>query len=198
MIARLRGTVIDASTHLLTVDVQGVGYQVRVVDEMLFPLGTTVDLSIYYHWTQEHGPSLYGFSDALSKELFGAVISCSGCGPKLGLAILAHFKPSEFIQVVTAGDIKGLSAVSGIGQKKAELIIMHLKDKVVRFIAQAPVEESASLKKLQQVQGALEALHYKKGEVAQALELIRSDKSFQTVSFDELLRKALAYLARRL
>ncbi len=198
MIARLRGTIIDVALQIITLDVQGVGYQVKVVDRSLYSLGSNVDLYIHYYWNQEQGPQLYGFDDTLSRDLFVALIGCSGCGPKLGLAVLSHFKPHDFLQVLITGDIKALSGVSGIGQKKAELISMYLKDKVARFTPQVGLEEHASLKKLQQVQAALEALHYKKSEVAGAFEYLHSMGGLEESSFDELLRRALSFLAKRL
>ena len=198
MIARLRGTIIDVALQTIVIDVQGVGYQVKVVDRPLYSSGSTVDLHIHYYWNQEQGPQLYGFDDVFSRDLFVALIGCSGCGPKLGLAVLSHFKPHDFLHVLITGDIKALSGVSGIGQKKAELIIMHLKDKVARFTPLAGLEEHVSLKKLQQVHAALEALHYKKNEIAGAFEYLHSTGNLDEVSFDELLRRALSFLARRM
>ncbi|MBA2306901.1 Holliday junction branch migration protein RuvA [Candidatus Dependentiae bacterium] len=197
MIARLRGTILEVALQTLTLDVQGVGYQVKVLDRPVYASGSTVDLHIHFYWNQEQGPQLYGFDDTLSRDVFVALIGCSGCGPKLGLAALSHFKSHDFLQVIVTGDTKALSGVSGIGQKKAELIIMHLKDKVARFTSQIRVEEHASLKKLHQVQAALEALQYKKSEVAGAFEYLQSTGDLNEVPFDELLRRALSFLGKR-
>ncbi|MBA3751457.1 Holliday junction branch migration protein RuvA [Candidatus Dependentiae bacterium] len=198
MISWLHGTVIESSAYALTVDVRGVGYSVTVVDYRLYSPGSTITLYIYFHWNQEQGPHLYGFNDLFSKDIFVAIISCSGCGPKIGLAILSHMKPQEFVQALIMADVKALSKVNGIGQKKAELIIMHLKDKIARFTPQVGVEEHLSLKKLTQVQGALEALHYKQSEISGALEYVHTNSDIEGSSFDELLRKALSFLAKRL
>ena len=198
MIVRLRGSILEVSLQAITLDVQGVGYQVKVVERGIYRIDSSVDLHIYYHWNQEQGPQLYGFDDVLTRDLFGALMSCSGCGPKIGLAVLSHFKPHDFLQILVTGDAKALSAVNGIGQKKAELIVMYLKDKVARFASHVRIEEHTVLKKIQQVDAALEALHYKKGEITGALEHLRLTGEFDQLPLDELLRKALSFLSKRL
>lgn len=199
MIARLTGTIIEKSHQLLTVDVQGIGYEVAVHDDRLYKKEQSVTLHIYHHWNQDNGPTLYGFNDRFAKKVFSLVLSCSGCGPKIGLAVLSSMAASHFFQIVATGDERALSQVNGIGPKKAQMMIMQLKDKVEKI---APDEvhpaQQAGLQSLKQVSAALAALHYKPAEIATALDFITKHGSLEKSSFDELLKQALAVLAKRL
>ena len=197
MIVRLAGTVSDIHSQFITVMVQGVGYAVGVVDERAYTLQSTVDVHVYYHWNQENGPQLYGFQTAFERSVFSQILSCSGCGPKIGLAVLAHLSASEFVRAVAQGDARTLSGVSGIGPKKAKLMIMQLKDKVMKIMPATVVADHGALAKLKQVTAALTALQYKPAEISSALEHL-NDAGIETMAFDELLRKSLSHLAKRL
>ncbi len=198
MITRLRGTVIEIDSHKLTLDVQGVGYEVVVVDGRLYAPKQSVDIAIYYHWVEDQGPSLYGFDSQISRAVFAQILSCTGCGPKIGLAVLGHFTPQAFLQAISCGDVKGLSRVSGIGTKKAELMIMQLKDKVTKIVPAHVAPEHTTLIKIKQLQGALASLHYKQSEITGALDHLNTQSDMNASSFDELLRKALSYLSKHL
>ena len=199
MIARLCGKVVEKSSQHILLDVQGVGYSVSVVDERLYHLEQTVDVQIYFHWNQEQGPHLYGFADASSKTVFAAILSCSGCGPKIGLAVLAHMSPAIFLRAISLGQVHTLSEVSGIGPKKAELMIMQLKDKVAKI---GPITDSIqdndTLLKIKQVQEALATLRYKPSEITASLDYLAKHVQIDTASVDELLRKGLSFLAKQL
>lgn len=199
MIAHIRGTIINKDHQQLTVDVQGIGYAIAVADDRLYKKDQQISLQVHTHWSQENGPQLFGFDSSAGKAVFQHIVSCSGCGPKIGLAVLSAMQPYHFLQVVATGDAKALSQVHGIGPKKAELIIMQLKDKVAKM---APEEfhpaQHAGLHKIKQISAALSALHYKQSEVAQALDVITKQTDIETRSFDELLKQALSVLAKKL
>lgn len=198
MIARLRGEVTEKVAQKLIIDVQGVGYEVNVADDRLYTLKDIVWLHIYSHWNQENGPQLFGFNDTLSKTVFAHILGCSGCGPKIGLAILSHFSASTFLRSVAVADVKALSQVSGVGTKKAELLIMHLKDKVTKMMAlDSGTHEHASLSKVKNVHEALTALRYKPSEIALALDYLNKEASLETSPIEELLKKGLSFLAKR-
>jgi len=199
MIAHLKGTISHKSHQLLTVDVQGVGYAVSVHDDRLYKKEQEVALHIYMHWNQDNGPTLYGFDTALSKTVFSLIVSCSGCGPKIGLAVLVSMPPGHFLQVIATGDARALSQVNGIGPKKAELMIMQLKDKVAKVsLGDIHPAKQVGLQNIKQVSQALAALHYKQFEIAVALDFINKNGSLEKSSFDDLLRQALSVLAKSL
>ena len=196
MISRLRGLVIEKEHQLLIIDVQGIGYAVAVSDDRTYKLQDVVELQIYFHWNQEQGPQLFGFDSLFEKQVFAYIISCSGCGPRLGLSVLSQMAPAAFVQAVAVADTKALSSVSGIGPKKADLIIVHLKNKITTLVPQQGVPERAGLVKIKQLQQTLGALAYKPAEVTKALAFVHQE-DFLQMPFDELLKKSLAYLSKR-
>jgi Holliday junction DNA helicase RuvA len=199
MIAYIRGTILEKTTQLLIVENQGIGYAVAVCDDRLYKKDQQVALYVYTHWNQENGPQLYGFDSSGAKIVFQQILSCTGCGPKIGLAVLSAMPSYHFLQIVATGDAHALSQVHGIGHKKAELIIMQLKDKVAKM---APEEfhptRQAGLHKIKQISAALTALHYKPLEVSRALDVINTQQDLESRSFDDLLKQALSVLAKSL
>jgi len=133
MIGFLQGRLVEASPTLITVDVQGVGY------EALIPLSSYdklpqpgQDLKLLTQLVvREDSHVLYGFMTAAERELFRLLINTvSGIGPRTALSILSGISVTAFRGAVANGDIKALSQISGVGKKTAERIIVELKDKV--------------------------------------------------------------------
>jgi holliday junction DNA helicase RuvA len=133
MITFLHGTLVDALPTQITVDVQGVGY------EVLIPLSSFdklpqpgQELRILTHLAvREDAHVLYGFMTAGERELFRLLINTvSGIGPKIALNVLSGMNVVMFRGAVANGDVKSLSQISGVGKKTAERIVVELKDKV--------------------------------------------------------------------
>ena len=89
--------------------------------------GSQLTLYTQLIWNQETGPHLFGFLTPLERTVFNLVTDCSGIGPKLAMALLEQLGPEVIITALYEGDEKLLSSVSGIGTKKAEHMIVHLK-----------------------------------------------------------------------
>lgn len=199
MIDLIKGRVTAHSPNVVAIAVtESLHLAVTVTSEASFPLGEETTLCIYFHWHQENGPALYGFTSALDRQVFQLIISCSGIGPKIGLAILHHMSASSFIAAVAQEDVQALSAVQGIGRKKAEAIILYLKDKAFKLLESGAVNvaESANAHHLQEVAQTLSSLNYSKQEVASALEYVKKLEDYKSLPFDGLLRKALVHLSR--
>jgi Holliday junction DNA helicase RuvA len=199
MITRLHGTILDCSENALTLMVQGVGYGLQVPQAQKFSVGQEIDLHTSLQWNQESGPSIFGFATILERDLFQVIISCSGIGPKIGLALLAHMTPSQFIDVVQRGDEDALSAINGIGPKKAEQLLMHLKHKVAKMIDKGlEIPDSPAFSSRQNIAQVLKSLNYSKPEITAALNHINENYAEPAIPFDQLMRHALGYLAKRL
>lgn len=197
MISILIGTVKESEQNYIILDVSGIGFQVYVPEIYAYTRGDRVELSTYLHWNQENGPMLYGFSTPESRAAFCLIIACSGFGPRIGLAILAAMTPHQFFEAITLADQKALSAISGVGAKKAENLIMQLKDKIAKLpIKLAQTGESNTLGVIKQVSEALSSLHYTRPEISQSLEHVKKNFNLESCSFDDVLRKALAYLSK--
>src|SRR5215217_4043482 len=132
MITHLHGKLIDALPTQVTVDVNGVGY------ELLIPLSSFNKLPkpgdqviILTHLVvREDAHVLYGFMSAEERELFRLLINTvSGIGPKTALNVLSGMNPIAFRGAVANGDVRALSKISGVGKKTAERIVVELRDK---------------------------------------------------------------------
>ena len=133
MITSLHGKLVDALPTQVTVDVNGVGYEVLIplssFDKLPAP-GRDVKLLTHLA-VREDAHVLYGFMSAAERELFRLLINTvSGIGPKIALNILSGMNPTAFRGAVANGDVKALSQISGVGKKTAERIVVELKDKI--------------------------------------------------------------------
>ncbi len=197
MLAYLRGFVAHNEGSLV-LDVQGVGYAVLVARPELYEVKKEVSLFIHMHWSQDQGPILYGFQTMFERHIFVLLISCSGIGPKNALALLQILSADGVVSALVTADVKALSSVSGVGARKAEALIVHLKDKVAKIqIPQSEGQESGRAQVLKEVSDALSALGYARHEVHYGLEELKKNNDITVYSTDILLRKALAVLAKR-
>lgn len=198
MICSLSGIIKECNENLLVVEVNGVGYCVQVPQPALFPVGQPAHILVHMHWNQENGPALFGFAHNLERSVFLMIISCSGLGPKLAMAVLAQLGALEFLEVVQAANEDALSNVSGIGAKKAEQIIVQLKHKVAKLIESgAALGTSATLEKRHEISQVLKSLNYSPQEIRSAMNYVNEKYPQNSVAFDALLRHALAFLAKR-
>ena len=132
MIASLRGIVQLKYTDRIIIDVHGVGYEVSMPESALFSVpdeGHEVFLYIHSH-IREDAFLLFGFFDGQEKQTFQLLLSVSGVGPKLALAILSGVSPADLARAVSSDDIGHLTQISGVGKKTAERLCLELKDKV--------------------------------------------------------------------
>ncbi|MEX0939761.1 MAG: Holliday junction branch migration protein RuvA [Candidatus Babeliales bacterium] len=196
MIARLDGTIKEILDQSLVLATGSICFEIYVPYTHRFTKNTDTQLYIYVHWNQEQGPTLFGFDKSEEKTIFQTIIGCSGVGPKLALTILEHMDTSSFLQCISEQNSNALSTIPGIGKKKAEQLILYLKDKVAKLIEKGMLHSSSNLSELQQISEVLASLNYSRPEINAALEYVRSTDQ-PTVSFDLLLRKALSFLSKR-
>ena len=133
MISFLHGKVVEALPTQVTLDVNGVGYDVLIplssFDKLPTP-GREVKL-LTQLVVREDSHTLYGFMTSAERDLFRLLVNTvSGIGPKIALNILSGINVTAFRGAVASGDIKSLSQISGVGKKTAERIIVELKDKI--------------------------------------------------------------------
>src|SRR5690554_4703517 len=134
MIARVRGTVLEAHPNRLIVDVGGLGYEIAVplstFDRLNPTEGARVDLRTHLH-IRENAQTLYGFASGEERDLFLLLIErVSGIGPAIAMAVLSGMPVGQFKSCVVGGDAAALAKIKGLGKKTAERIILELKDKV--------------------------------------------------------------------
>lgn len=198
MIALLRGSLVEKNPSRLIVDVGGVGYDVLVPLSTFYVLGdpgTPVSLRIHTH-VREETLALYGFATPLEQDLFERLISISGVGPKLALAVLSGIEPAELVKAIRLQDVARLTAIPGIGKKTAERIGLELKDRMPAAV-QAPGQPEAAAPG-DQLRGdllsALLNLGYQRSVAERAIE---SAVTSPDLSFEQALRDVLRRLMKR-
>lgn len=131
MIAFLDGILAGKGSNEAYIDVGGVGYLACMSASSISKLPEIeepVRILTYMNVT-ESGITLYGFLEQLEMDIFKAMISVSGIGPKLALAALSTFSPEDLIEAIVLQDVKTLSHIPGVGKKSAQRIALEIKDK---------------------------------------------------------------------
>lgn len=139
MIAFLHGTLIyrDIEKSLIILETGGVGYEVYMpmpnFEKNSAYVNEGTDLSLFIHtYVREDRITLYGFNTRLQREIFSLLLDVKDVGPKLAVTILSSIDAGNLINILTMQDISALCAIKGIGQSKAERIIMELKNKMLK------------------------------------------------------------------
>ena len=131
MIASVRGEVLEVALDHVVIEAAGIGYRVNATPSTLATLrqGSQARL-VTAMIVREDSMTLYGFTDAGTRDLFLTLLSVSGVGPRLAMATLAVHDASALRQVLHDGDVTALTRVPGIGKRGAERMVLELRDKV--------------------------------------------------------------------
>jgi Holliday junction DNA helicase RuvA len=197
LIATISGRVAQRGPGGDTVVIEtegGIGYAVSVplgVYERLPALGARCTLFTELV-VREDGWTLFGFDSPGERTVFQRLLSASGLGPKLALAILSTLGPDRTVRSLQGKDIAALSTVSGIGRKRAEKLVVELSD---RF-ADVPVTAGpAGGRPADEAVRALVALGYSAPAADDAVRAILVPGASDGVQ--DLVRKALSQLTRK-
>lgn len=181
MIAHVTGEVVEKTGDALIIDVGGLGYEVlvSVPDFEAAKLGQTVKLHTHDH-VRENAHELFGFSHLTAKRLFEMLISVSGVGPKMALAILGLGNVESTRSAIAMGDSSFVQRASGVGKRIAERITVDLRDKVgapgTTLTANAPIQNMPSDDALD----ALLALGYTMQQANEALQKVDASLDVQS------------------
>ncbi len=192
MIASITGVLADREGETVVVQTDGgVGYAVTVplgVFERLPPRGARVNLYTELV-VREDGWALFGFDRPTDRVIFQRLLGASGFGPKLALAVLSALGPDRTVRSIRDRDIAALSTVSGIGRKKAERLVLELRD---RFddLSVAPPEQPPTGS--EQAVRALLALGYAPAAAEDAVRSVVANGA--TGGTAAVVRRALAAL----
>lgn len=197
MIARIAGVIEYTSDSSLDIRIPSSGISMTVVVPLAagYSIGSQVELHTYFHWSAEHGPSLYGFSTLVEKQLFTLLISAPGVGPKMAIVILESKSPAELITDITSRNAAALATVPGIGKKKAEVLLLHLAEQVEKRVDAGLLATDAPLSSASaDATKALMALGYANDQARKAVAAALEDNSTATV--DEIVRMALLKIVK--
>jgi len=132
VIAFLRGQIVEINSEGAVVDVSGVGYDLQCPLSTLESLLLGEQSSFFVHThVREDAIVLFGFATQLEKQVFLSLTKVNGVGPKLALKALSAGPVERLLELIEAGDVKGLSALPKIGKKTAEQIVLTLKGQLV-------------------------------------------------------------------
>lgn len=193
MISNIRGKIIYKSTDYLTVDVNGLGYEVFV------PLSTYYDIpeeggevSLFVKTiVREDAFLLYGFLNLEDKKFFILLTSVSGIGPKLAMNILSGATAPEIASAISTGNVPMLVAFPGVGKKTAERMVVELKDKLKDITVTAGTTPKPHRTVQDDVVSALVNMGYKQ---PLAEQVVGTTDSAQ-VDFEKIFKEALKKLS---
>lgn len=209
MISFLKGTVanIQKSTGnrvTLILEVNQVGYELQIPRRMSQELQAAGEIvQVFTHLQiREDQQVLYGFSSAAERDLFRQLISVSGIGAQLAIALIDTLGLPNLVQAIVTGNIRALAKTPGVGNKTAERIALELKTKLAEWRQLSGVATPASSTGpspgiLEDVEMTLLALGYENNEIAQALDAVSQDALVaKSTNPEEWIRSAIAWLSQ--
>ena len=193
MIGYLKGKILSLSQDTALIETGGVGYEVLCSASAMFDLMGKDEGEVYtYLQVREDGISLFGFSSPAEKNMFMKLVSVSGVGPKMGIAVLSGMDINSLAVAISSSDVKKLSTVKGLGKKTAERIILELREKVTASEAPAPSKGGAPVLPADDGEEdavvALMSLGFTRAESSRAIERA---KSAGASTIEEIIREAL-------
>lgn len=199
MISSLRGKLIFSGKDYVVIECGGVGFKCTASLNTIARLPKTGS-EVFLHTfmtVKEDAIDLFGFYSPEEVECFKMLISVSGVGPKMAIALLSEFPPDRLMLLIASGDAKSLTAASGVGNKLAQRIVLELKDKVgsisgstdadIKSVGNAAVHSNSK-----EAVSALVALGFSQSDASLAVG--RLDQSLTT---EELIKSALKELSRQ-
>ena len=201
MISFLRGTVAHVGLSTAVIDLNGAGMSVNATPQTLSRLRTGEEGQLFTSLiVREDSLTLFGFASDDEREVFDILLSVSGVGPRLALAVLAVHDPEAIRVAAHTGDSKTFTKVPGIGPKVAGRIVLELAGKLVPHgtagSAGAPTPAEAAWKP--QVVAALTSLGWSEKDASSSIYKALADDP--EVSFrgnvPEILRTTLRWLGQ--
>lgn len=193
MIALVAGTLRAKEADRVVVQTaSGLGYEVFVPTRALGtlpPAGRPVELHTYLA-VREDAHYLYGFTSAEERRVFQRLLTASGIGPKMALAILSALSGTRVVRAIREKDIAVLTAVPGVGKKTAERLVFELAGKTDDLEAEAGAPVSSTS------EAAIKALTHLGYSAVEADEGVRRALAANGVAETaDIVKSALAWLA---
>lgn len=143
MIGYIKGKVLSAIDGVVLIENNGIGYEVICSSAVYQKLLNDKQGEVYtYLAVRESDVSLFGFISLEEKNMFLKLITVSGVGPKMGITVLSNMSLNDLALKIATSDVKGLSAVKGLGKKTAERIILELREKITADASDSLISNS--------------------------------------------------------
>lgn len=199
MIYSLNGEVTHLAQNLIVVECGGVGFECRSTSNAVSRANIGEKLKLYtYMNVREDAMELYGFADESELNCFKMLISVSGVGCKVAIAILSDLSPQEFALAVVNDDSKKITRAQGVGPKLAQRIVLELKDKLKKDSSFAAADiphinlNASASNAVSEAMTALMVLGFTNAQAQKALEGLEAELSVQ-----ELVKEGLKRLSGR-
>jgi Holliday junction DNA helicase RuvA len=195
----LEGRVAERGAARLVVDVGGVGYELFVPVGAPFPEpGSRAAVRVWTHLVvREDAHQLYGFDQASTRDLFRALLTVAGVGPRVALGVLSGMPREELLAAIVEGDVARLTAIKGVGKKTAQQILLDLHEKAAVLAAAGgaserglvPRPDVVARQRVEDAVGALISIGYSEKEARKQVE--RAARSVDGTDLEALVRTAI-------
>jgi len=195
VIASVEGLVAAIAADSLVVEVGGIGYRVNAAPAVIATAAPGTKIKLYtYHLVREDLQALYGFRSPEELGFFNLLLSVTGVGPKVALAITGSRPVADLQLAIIEGDQALLTAIPGIGKRLAERVIFELKEKVAAAGISASLGAPGGAGD-NEVVAALQALGYSLGEARDAARAALAEPG-KVGTLEERVKAALRTLLR--
>lgn len=189
MFAFVEGEPVGNGPDFVVVSVSGLGFRIFVPPTRVDEISGKPFVRLHTHLAvREDGMTLFGLQTEVELAVFRQLISVSGIGPRLALAVLSTWNIDQLKQIVAQEDVNSLTSVPGIGRKTAQRLLLELKDKITS--GGEAVDSSVGM--VADAEAALTALGYRSAEVRPVVRALARDAA----NVQDLIRMALTRLTR--
>lgn len=200
MIGYLRGTVDQLMADSCYLDVRGVGYRIFIPASTRDKLSGGMETRLYtYLNVREDALLLFGFCSLEEHDMFLLLLTVTGVGPKMAMAMLSGMKPEGIRGAISRNDLTALTRISGVGKKTAERIVLELRDKIGQIGVDAMLLQGSEPAPAgrgtayDEALAALLSLGYQQGEVLPRLQKLAGDGK----TAESLIRSVLREMGGR-
>jgi Holliday junction DNA helicase RuvA len=185
MISRLRGEVVDLEGDVIVVDVNGVGYELTCTSALVarLDLGSQTTIVVYTD-VREDAIRLFGFDSQAERHMFLLLNRVSGMGPRSSLDVVSNVPIRDLLHAIGSGDVHALMSIKGVGKKKAERIVVELRD----LVATMAGERSSTLRSMVSVEKGTTSTPSLSHDAIAALQVL----GFPTKDAESAVSRALA------
>jgi holliday junction DNA helicase RuvA len=198
MFYSVTGNVVYYDAQCVAVDCNGVAFKCFATTNTLknvAKIGEKITLFTYLS-VKEDALDIYGFYTQQELECYKILISVSGVGAKMALAVLSEMTPEQLALSIAAGDAKAITRANGVGNKIAQRIVLELKDKLAKGLdlqaagSDIAAASTAASGNSSEAVSALTMLGYSQSEAAVAVGKLSPD-----LSVEEMIKQALKQLS---
>jgi Holliday junction DNA helicase RuvA len=208
MLSYLRGRVVSiqrlsASKTILVLETNQIGYEIQIPGRLTHALSELTDPAQV--WTdlqvKDDRMVLFGFGSQVERDLFRQLVSVSGVGPQLAMALLDTLEMPDLVQAIVSSNTRLLSRTPGVGTKTAERIALELKTKLAEWRLQSGLSTTPDAAPVGSVQEDVEmtllALGYTTSEITRALRAVGQKTALaKNANAEDWIREAIAWLSQ--